>query len=310
MAGDRSSKNLQGARRYRRRVPHPAFRTPPGVEWLRGSPEGRAWLDLVPSLLDEVAALWRLTLGEAYPSAFASVAVRVRTEDGAHAVLKLQFPDRESAHEATALQAWAGRGAVRLLAADGDRRALLLERCAPGTALFDAPVDRVVAVLTGLLPRLWVAPPPGVGTLRDEAARWLDGLEGSWERTGRSLPRPLLDEAMLALEELPGTQGEAVLLNQDLHAQNVLRAEREPWLVIDPKPLVGEREFGLAPVIRSIARRDPSALLPALGTMTAGLGLDRDRARRWALAQAVAWAFDADRPDPLHASVAAALAGA
>lgn len=42
-----------------------------------------------------------------------------------------------------------------------------------------------------------------------------------------------------------------VLLHQDLHADNVLRAGREPWLVIDPKPLTGEREFGVAPIVRS-----------------------------------------------------------
>src|ERR671938_824127 len=92
--------------------------------------------------------------------------------------------------------------------------------------------------------------------------------------------RRLLDAALEALSELPGTQGEQVLLNQDLHGDNVLAAQREPWLVIDPKPLVGEREFGLAPIVRSFelghSRRDVEYRLDRLST---DLGLDRERAR-------------------------------
>ena len=41
-----------------------------------------------------------------------------------------------------------------------------------------------------------------------------------------------------------------MLVNQDLHADNILSATREPWLVIDPKPLAGEREFGVAAIVR------------------------------------------------------------
>src|SRR3954451_6207009 len=301
---DEPPRTHKGRRVYRRRVPDPGFRTPPGVAWLRDSADGRAWLTALPALLDEVAARWRLTLGEPFPYTYASGAVPVRTGDGTHAVLKLQFPDRESEHEGTALRAWAGRGAVRLLAEDQDRHALLLERCEPGHPLFDAPAAELLDVLAGLLPRLWIPPPPGVGTLSEEAARWLAGLEAAWARTGRELPRALLHEAVLALEELPDSQGEAVLLNQDLHTKNVLQAQREPWLVIDPKPLAGEREFALAPVLRSIARRDLAEPVPALDRLSAGLGLDRERARRWTLVQAVAWGFDGDRVDPLHAVVA------
>jgi streptomycin 6-kinase len=84
-----------------------------------------------------------------------------------------------------------------------------------------------------------------------------------------------------------------VLLHQDLHGDNVLAAEREPWLVIDPKPLVGEREFGIAPIVRDVelghGRRD---LLRRFDRLTSELGLDRDRARGWTIGQTIAWSFD------------------
>ena len=87
--------------------------------------------------------------------------------------------------------------------------------------------------------------------------------------------------------------GEQVLLHQDLHSGNVLRARREPWLVIDPKPLVGEREFGVVAAVRgsSLGRGD-AALRYRLDRLTAELGLDRERVLGWALGQTLAWGFE------------------
>jgi streptomycin 6-kinase len=87
-----------------------------------------------------------------------------------------------------------------------------------------------------------------------------------------------------------------VLVHQDLHGDNVLRATRAPWLVIDPKPLAGEREFTLAPIIRSYELgRGRKCTINRLDKLTSALGLDRERARLWALAQTLAWAFEGDR---------------
>ena len=105
----------------------------------------------------------------------------------------------------------------------------------------------------------------------------------------------LLDTALDALRTLPASQGEQVLVHQDLHGDNVLRAEREPWLAIGPKPLAGEREFAVAPIVRSSelghGRRHVEHRLDRL---CGELGLDRERARLWSLAQTIAWCFDGE----------------
>jgi streptomycin 6-kinase len=101
-----------------------------------------------------------------------------------------------------------------------------------------------------------------------------------------------------------GKQGEQVLLHQDLHPDNVLAAEREPWLVIDPKPLVGEHEFALASIIRaSELGHSKQAVVGRLDRLTGELGLDRERARGWAIGQTIAWAIDSDY-HALHAETA------
>ena len=141
-------------------------------------------------------------------------------------------------------------------------------------------------MLIELLPRLWKPAGSPFRTLSEEAEWWV----GSLRNNAASVERDLLDAAIKALEELAPTQGEQVLLHQDLHAENVMSAEREPWLAIDPKPLVGEREFGLASIIRSSELgHSERAVRHRLDRLTSELGLDRERARKWALGQTIAW---------------------
>jgi streptomycin 6-kinase len=251
------------------------------------------WLERVPDLLSECAEEWGLRLGEPYPAGAAGYVVRAELPDGAPVVLKIIYPHREAEHEAAALAAWDGDGAVRLLDYDEDRWAMLLERCEPGTLLARIDPNEAVGVLIGLLPRIWLEATEPFRTLADEAAWWVDYLPGEWETAGRPFERSLLEDVIGRLESLSASQGEQVLLHQDLHGDNVLAAEREPWLVIDPKPLIGEREFAIAPIVRDFelghSRRET---LHRFDRLTSELGLDRERARGWTAGQTIAWALD------------------
>ncbi|HUZ16713.1 MAG TPA: aminoglycoside phosphotransferase family protein [Gaiellaceae bacterium] len=226
--------------------------------------------------VEDIAEAWGLALGDPYLLGAASEYVgRVQLADSTPAVLKIGIPHRESEHEADALERWDGDGAARLLRRDDARNALLLERCEPGTFLSDGS-DDPLGVLIELLPRLW-KDPAGFTTLADEVAWWdIQGEVGDLAR------------------ELAASQGELVLVHQDLHGENVLAAEREPWLVIDPKPLAAEREFSVAPIVRSgelgHSKRD---VFYRLDRLCAELGLDRERARGWTIVQTVAWGGDA-----------------
>ena len=251
------------------------------------------WLERVPQLVDECVEEWDLRLGEPYPAGAAGHAVRADLADGTPAVLKVIFPHREAEHEAAALRAWDGDGAVRLLDYDEARWAMLIERCEPGTLLAEADQGTALDVFVSLLPRLWREDTEPFRPLADEAAWWIDFLPDEWERAGRPFERRLLDAAVDELRSLSDSQGERVLLHQDLHGDNVLAAEREPWLAIDPKPLLGEREFGVAPIVRDPelghSRRD---VLYRLDRLTSELGLDRERARGWTIGQTIAWSLD------------------
>jgi streptomycin 6-kinase len=279
-----------------------------GLGWLRGWAGGDEWLRRLPTLVEECAGRWSLRLGEPFAYAYASLAMPATLPDGSGAVLKVQFPDRESEHEADALAVWNGDGAVRLLEHDRQRHALLLERCLPGTPLSQLGQDDALAVMIGLFPRLWKPVASPFRSLAGEAARWSRDLPQRWERTGRPFDARLLQAALDALETMPASSGEQVLVHQDLHAGNVLRAEREPWLVIDPKPLAGEPAFGIAALVRGPELgRGPDRLRHRLDRLAAELGLDRERARLWTLAHTLAWAFEGDRVLPAHVETAREL---
>ena len=261
-------------------------------------------------VLDECVERWSLRVaGAPYPDASVSVVVPVVDPAGRDAVLKVQCPHRESEHEAAALERWGGEGAVRLLAHDPARCALLLERCKTGVPLSTLAPDGALDVLVGLLPRLWIPAGEPFTAVADEAAHWAVELPATWERAGRPFERGLVDRTVGLVRELAPTQGPAVLLHQDLHAGNVLAAEREPWLVIDPKPLAGERELGIAPIVRGAELgHSEAAVRHRLDRLTAELGLDRERARAWTFVQSLAWVFGGDEVIPENLDVARWLA--
>jgi streptomycin 6-kinase len=282
-------------------VPRSPVTLPRGLEWWRDEPGGGDWLERLPQLVAECVEEWKLTLGAPFEPAHISYVAGVELPDGTPAVLKLNFPEPESEHEAHALAHWEGDGAVLLFAHDPERRALVIERCEPGTQLWavedEEEANRIAA---SVLTRLWRSPPPehGFRLLADEAARWAEELPAAWCRLGRPYERHLLDEAVTFLEEAGPTQGEAVVVHQDFHGGNVLSAEREPWLAIDPKPLVGEREFDVASLLRDRRQElshDPGparTIRRRLDQLASELKLDRERMRGWGIAHALAWDSD------------------
>lgn len=214
-------------------------------------------------------------------------------------MLKIQLPDDvESEHEADALGFWDGRGAVRLLRHDPELRALLVERCVPGTTLGDRYDDEAIHVAAGLMKRLWSPPSEDVPwrRLSVEVERWLVELPERYERHGRPFERWLLDQGLDAMRTLGPTQDDLVLCHQDLHGGNILRAEREPWLAIDAKPIVAERAYDTVALVRDVG---PAGLTLAdvrrrLDLLSERLNLDRERMRGWGVAKHLAWGLEAD----------------
>lgn len=251
-------------------------------EWQR-EPE---WLERLPALVHECAEQWELEPEEPFDTPHSLVV------GAGDQVLKLNAPSHHEAdHEADALDCWAGKGAVRLVRRDDTKRALLIERCRPGTRLTDSAVDHQ-SVVGDLLPKLSIEPGDGhpFRSMTGEAERWAKDVPRAYEGAGRPFERSLVAFAVDVFRSSDPKAG--ALVNQDLHGGNILKAQREPWLVIDPKPAVGEREVSAVGLLRNAAScggvREVRRWLSALEE----LGLDRERLRGWGVAHALAWGWD------------------
>jgi streptomycin 6-kinase len=285
------------------------------IAWQADGPD---WADSLPALLAHACERWELTVGDPYEGGHAAWVAPAERSDGMRCVLKLPYPDDESRDEPEALLLWAGDGAVRLLERDETTRALLLERLEPGTTLLELhDPEEALAIACRVLQRLWRPPASGGHPFVSAgacAARWAVDIERIYRAPGARVDRALLRGAVAAFEQLAGYDGPAVVLHQDFHRGNVLRAEREPWLAIDPKPLVGERAFDARWLLYDLLYAEPRHRLAAaelLDRLARALSLEAERVRLWSFARAVenvVWCYESDEAADDDLALAAALA--
>jgi streptomycin 6-kinase len=250
------------------------------------------WLAALPTQVMEIASAWELELGDPYlPGGQCAWVAPARNPAGDELVLKVGWRHREAEHEADGLRHWDGDGAIRCFAARHleNTTALLLERCTPGRQLgTSAPETKQDEIIARLLLRLWArAPQTGhpFSSLKTMCGEWADSLELAHASDNADLDAGLAREAIETLRTLPGSATTEVLLCTDLHAGNVLAARREPWLMIDPKPLLGDPAFDpIQHMLNCDARliADPSGLANRMAGL---LDLDPQRVRMWLFAR-------------------------
>lgn len=262
----------------------------------------RAWMVELPLIVEQLARGWSLLVGRPFqPGGVTSWVAPAWAATGEHVVLKVGWRHDEALHEADGLRAWDGHGAVRLLAAilTDTTSALLLEPCEPGISLSQVlPPTQQDVVVAGLLRRLWIQPADGhpFRTLASMCARWADEFDMKYA----AAPGPRLDAGLARVgielfRALPGSAERSVLLCTDLHPDNVLAAAREPWLVIDPNPYVGDPTYDPLQYMLNFPRRllaDPAGFAHRMADL---LGLDPDRLRQWLFARCVQESVD--QPD-------------
>ena len=263
----------------------------------------RPWLARLPGLFAELCGRWEVRVAGDPMHGYMALVVPVLRGDTRYA-LKVSWLDGETVNEAAALELWNGGGAVRLLEADRQAGALLLEWLDPRRHLAEADLGVAVPVAARLLRRLAVPVPakwparqvplpanrPGrpVPGLREWALDLAAELPSRWRDAGRPFPGRRLDAAVDVATALAPRAG-GLLANRDLHYENILAAEREPWLVIDPKVMRGDAEFGLAPLLwrRLDEAGGPAGLRRRFDALVDEAGLDAELARGWTLLRAV-----------------------
>ncbi|MFJ2174711.1 aminoglycoside phosphotransferase family protein [Streptomyces sp. NPDC087851] len=282
---------------------------------LSGETAAAEWLGRLPGLVAETVARRGLEVERAIaPGGRSGLVLLVRRPDGSPATLKIAPPFAGPALERAALAHWQGWGTVRLLdapyaaaggaasgavrgggdgdaAAEAEDGALLLERLHPEMSLRSLPEAKALLEAAGTVRRLWVEPPAGHGfeTVTERTAVEAVALRAS---SDESLA-PLVTAALAARDELCATSPEALLLHGAFRQGKVLAGDRTPWLAVGPEPVVGERAYDLARLVRDrvedlvAASSGASSARRRVNRLADSLDVDRERLRGWTLFRAV-----------------------
>jgi streptomycin 6-kinase len=231
---------------------------------------GAAWLAELPGIIEDLLSTWGCTIDGDVAHGQVGVVVPVRD-----AVLKVSFPHPGNVHEPDAFAAWDGRGAVRLYERDDARYAMLLERVHSST-LWEH-TDDFAAIAGDLLRQLTIPAPDGLPRMAEKADAWAEELRKDAAELDHPLPDSVVEQALAVVDELCREQPET-LIHGDFHSRNILRADREPWLAVDPKGYVGDPAFDAAIFLRTRAYHLLVAADPRLANEL-GLAKDLDVAR-------------------------------
>jgi streptomycin 6-kinase len=279
-----------------------------------GGTERLDWLAALPGRVGDLAARWGLNVGEPFePGGNCSWVAPATDPEGREVVLKVAWQHQEALHEAEGLAMLGGRGAVEVYAFehlgvtehgsgyDGDTTAILLERCRPGHELRGCLETEQHIVVAELLRSVWSTELPTDHPFRPLSAMadgWVEGAEARLAAHPERFDSGLAREGLALFRELARTGETEVLLFTDLHAGNVLSGQRRPWLLIDPKPYIGDPHYDVLQHLLNChvsLRSDPIGLLREIADLT---GLDSDRVRQWLFARCVLECLSDSSPWP------------
>ena len=214
--------------------------------------EGVSWVRRIPSMLEQLESDWRLTLGSPFSLLTYNYVISATNERGEEVILKLGFPGAELMREIQCLKLFQGRTSVLLLKSNPHIGALLMERAVPGRNLVEEDDEVAIDALYSVIGGLHVNPPgesdfPTVEDWRRGFIRYRKRFEGK----SSLIPRGVVEHAETLYKNLTQSSEEQFLLHGDLHHGNILSAEREPWLAIDPQGVIGERAYELGAFLRN-----------------------------------------------------------
>lgn len=261
--------------------------------------EGHVWLDRLPTILAACEERWAITIVSPFANLSFNYVAHAVLADGTKVVVKACSPTGEFIQESTALRLFNGHGMAQLLAYDTADEVMLLEGLLPGTVLTTIEDDeRAISIAASVMRQMWRPVPldhPFKSVL--DWGKGFTRLRQHFDGGNGPFPAVLLAEAETLYADLSASMATPVLLHGDLHQDNILAAERQPWLAIDPKGLIGEPAYETGSLLRNPPPQilhvpQPGQLLARrIDQLAEELDLDRARIRNWGLAQSVlsAW---------------------
>ena len=215
--------------------------------------KGERWLADLPDIINEICGKWSLEVDKVFPNLSFNFVASCVGETGEKFVLKIGVPEEDAPvlDEKRALEAFDGCGSVRLIKFDAKLTAMLIEKAVEGRTLNEVCGEnygKAVEIAVDVMRKLPRRPANKSEFINLES--WIDGLNRAVEA---GFAPEKVAKAQKFFAELVEPFGNKILLHGDIHFDNILSAQREPFLVIDPKGLVGEIGYEIAVFLNDLA---------------------------------------------------------
>jgi streptomycin 6-kinase len=264
-------------------------------------PKGSAWMEGLPRVIEALERNWDIRVGDPFPCLSYNYVAPAVTAEHQLSVVKIALPvdDPEIFGEAAYLRILDGRGCPQLLAEDMTAKGILIERAQPGRTLkelFEGRESDALPVLIEMMSKTREPVPADKSNLiiLDD---WFEGL-----RRAKDTPFPddYAERAQSFYSDM-SAKSEKFLLHGDLHHENILSSERESYVAIDPKAIVGPLGYEISVFLNNhLWWIDGEASLAAnldaaVELYSEAFQMPEREVRQWAFCQMVLstwWSFD------------------
>ena len=278
--------------------------------------KGDEWFASLPATIAELERQWNVRVGNPFPGIEYNYVAEAEGEENLPLVIKIAppFETVEIHGEARFLRVAQGRGAVELIAEDRERKAILIERALPGKALHEefasSPIDSIEPAIDVLKEILRPAPDEMGDVITLD--KWFENFR-RYKKT--DFPQQMAEKAFEIYERLSCQPEKTFYIHGDYHPGNVVTAQREQFLAIDPKGIVGHIGYDIAVFLINLERWQRNMpgvnelLEHAIKKFAEAFGLTDLEVREWVFAHMVigAWWNYEDMPNLYDPQVAMPL---
>ena len=264
---------------------------------------GVIWLHSLPLLIEKLSRFWSLTNIEPASNMNWNYVAYATQHKKINVAFKMSYDPTLIKNEYHVLTYFDGHGAIKLLDYSEEHHAILLERALPGRSLKEndpAQIQETIHSYSQVIKKIASLTLPNSSFCHVNT--WLDAIDHIRDLR---IDKRYVDKAKQLKSHLLQSSNKEYLCHGDLHLENIIQNKND-WLAIDPKGIIGEMAFEAAAFDllyddeMTNIKTGQSKIIDRIQQLSNALKIDNDRLLSWVFLRimiSIQW-FVEDKGDP------------